>query len=177
MTVLTRFGRLLRADLHALLDRMEAPDVLLQQSLREMQGDLDQRTHQQKARQQEKFQLTQRIAQLDTQRTQYAAEMDLCFQANNDGLIRTLVRRQLESEQLHQTLSAQLAELQQCIDAEDASILEQGRQLQALQQQASVYLRESTPHSPPRSPLDASPITDADVELALLKEMHKRKPS
>ena len=40
MALITRIGRLFSADLNAVLDRIEEPDVLLKQALREMEEDL-----------------------------------------------------------------------------------------------------------------------------------------
>ena len=37
MALITRFSRLFRADLHAVLDRIEEPDVILRQAVREME--------------------------------------------------------------------------------------------------------------------------------------------
>ena len=37
MALITRVSRLLRADVHAVLDRLEEPDVLLQQAIRDME--------------------------------------------------------------------------------------------------------------------------------------------
>ena len=40
MALITRVARLFRADLHAVLDRIEEPDVLLKQAVREMEEEL-----------------------------------------------------------------------------------------------------------------------------------------
>ena len=40
MTLINRVSRLFRADLHAVLDRVEEPDLLLHQAVREMEDDL-----------------------------------------------------------------------------------------------------------------------------------------
>ena len=40
MALITRVGRLFRADLHAVLDRVEEPEVLLRQAIREMEEEL-----------------------------------------------------------------------------------------------------------------------------------------
>lgn len=175
MTVLTRFGRLLRADLHALLDRMEAPDVLLQQSLREMEADLETRQNAQKKRQHELFLLDQRITQIRAQLAQHPTEMDLCFQAQNDTLMRTLVRRQLEQERGLRTLTAESDALSRLLEDENIRIQTHMTQLHALQQQAQHVMQEPSSNPPTSAPSDVGAITDADVELALLKEIQRRK--
>ena len=40
MTLIARVSRLFRADLHAVLDRVEEPDLVLRQAVREMEEDL-----------------------------------------------------------------------------------------------------------------------------------------
>ena len=40
MALMTRVARLFRADVHAVLDRLEEPDVLLRQAIREMEESL-----------------------------------------------------------------------------------------------------------------------------------------
>ena len=40
MPLVDRVARLFRADLHAVMDRIEEPDVLLRQALREMEEEL-----------------------------------------------------------------------------------------------------------------------------------------
>ncbi|HYN77535.1 MAG TPA: hypothetical protein VES73_07070, partial [Lamprocystis sp. (in: g-proteobacteria)] len=42
MALMTRLARLVRADLNAILDRLEAPELVLAQSVREMEQALDQ---------------------------------------------------------------------------------------------------------------------------------------
>ena len=38
MALITRLSRMMRADFNALLDRLEEPDILLAQALRDMQA-------------------------------------------------------------------------------------------------------------------------------------------
>ncbi|MGH8588771.1 MAG: PspA/IM30 family protein, partial [Gammaproteobacteria bacterium] len=40
MALITRVSRLFRSDLHAVLDRIEEPEVLLRQAIREMEAEL-----------------------------------------------------------------------------------------------------------------------------------------
>ena len=42
MALINRFSRLFRADLHAVLDRIEEPTILLKQAVREMEDDVNQ---------------------------------------------------------------------------------------------------------------------------------------
>ena len=99
MAIINRITRLFRADLHAVLDRIEEPDALLRQSVREMTTaiDDDERHLQQLERSQ--LQLSRQQEQLQTSQQQLAQELEVCFTAEQDELARGLVRRRLETEQ------------------------------------------------------------------------------
>ena len=76
MALITRFTRLFTADLHALLDRLEEPDVVLKQAIREMEEELAGRE--------------QRIRRLDLEREHLIRQL-----ADIDRSLRAL-REQLE---------------------------------------------------------------------------------
>ena len=64
MALITRLTRLFRADAHAVLDRMEEPDVVLAQAVREMEEDVGRTSRQLKARDIELQRLRQRASEL-----------------------------------------------------------------------------------------------------------------
>ena len=65
MALITRLSRLMRADLHAVLDRVEEPEVLLRQALREMQEELARDQQRQRLLGRERDQLDARAAELE----------------------------------------------------------------------------------------------------------------
>ena len=171
MTLITRLSRLFRADLHALLDRLEAPDVLLQQAIRDMEGEIQLQQQEQKRRALEQQQLQRRFndqqERLQTQET----ELDLCLEAGNDALTRALLRRRLEQQQMSSQLQQRLQVLAEQIHAADDALQQQHRELQSLREQAELLLQPATRHA---DTTNVSAITDADVELALLKAKSRR---
>lgn len=176
MAILTRFTRLLKADLHALLDRMEAPDVLLQQALREMEAELQALQLQQRQRCAQQQQIQHQLAQVQQQLAQYQQELTLCLEHDSDSLARSLLRRQLEAEQRLQMLQGQLQTLQCQCQQTDEQISARQASLEALQLQADSLLdtADAQPvalHDQPRR------ISDADIELALLKAKSARRPA
>lgn len=171
MTVLTRLSRLFRADLHALLDRMEAPDVLLQQAIRDMEGEIQLQQQEQKKRALEQQQLQRRGDELQNRVQQQEAELDLCLDAGNDALTRALLRRRLEQEQTLRLLQQRLQTLTEKMRGADTELQQQQRELQALREQADLLLQ--TP-SGTRDAADTCAVTEADVELALLKAKSRR---
>jgi len=174
MTVLTRLSRLFRADLHALLDRMEAPDVLLQQAIRDMEGEIQLQQQEQKKRALEQQQLQRRCSELLERLQQQETELDLCLDAGNDALTRALLRRRLEQEQTLRLLQQRLQTLTEKMRGADTELQQQQRELQALREQAEALLQ--TPSST-RDAADACAVTEADVELALLKAKSRRSPA
>lgn len=174
MTVLTRLSRLFRADLHALLDRMEAPDVLLQQAIRDMEGEIQLQQQEHKKRALEQQQLQRRCNDLQERLQQQETELDLCLDAGNDALTRALLRRRLEQEQTLRLLQQRLQMLAEKMRGADTELQQQQRELKALREQAEVLLQ--TPSST-RDAADACAVTEADVELALLKAKSRRSPA
>lgn len=199
MAVLTRLARLFRADLHAVLDRLEAPDILLQQAIREMEAHISSAQHQHRLRTQQHQQLQQRCAGLQRQLQQLDGELDLCFASANDNLVRVLLRKKLETEKALHLLGNRQAALTQQLQDTAAQLQQQQQQLQSLQQQAELFIHhrpESGDYvfnqsvfnqsafnqsafnqgafNQDASRQDACSVTDADVELALLKEKSRR---
>ena len=176
MAILTRLARLLKADLHALLDRMEAPDVLLQQSLREMEAAVLCLEQEQQQRQQQHANLQRQIRQLQEQTTHHAAELSLCLDTDNDELARTLLRRQLEAEQLRIHLHQQRETLQAQLESAATELLRQQNSLRSLRTQAECLMPIA--EEPRDGSRDVRPmISDADIELALLKAKRERQSS
>lgn len=176
MAILTRLARLLRADMHALLDRMEAPDVLLQQALRDMQEDLQAQQQQQKQRLQQLQQFDQQLQGIENQKNQFQTELDLCLDSNNDALARTFLRRQLEADQRSQQLQAQKRALQLKIQQVAEELEKQQADFESLQLQADTLTLAQQISAPSNRSLDIQ-VTEADIEIALLKAKKSRSPS
>lgn len=183
MAILTRLTRLLKADLHALLDRMEAPDVLLQQSLRDMDAELQQARQYQQQLHQQCQQMGRLQSSLQQQQQQQQDELDLCLAESNDTLARVLLRRTLETRQQLQLLQTRLQDIQTRIEQGDEECRQQQAAFSALQAQAEYWLAptkapQQTPtNSPLQTPLHPPLITDADIEVALLKAKRERSAS
>lgn len=176
MALATRFSRLLKADLHAVLDRLEEPDVLLRQAIREMEEGVASRARRCQARGQERRQVEARLAELSEASAAHDAELDLCFQANEETLARNLLRRRLETRRLDRHLRQVRARLDE-VQAEESAVLEGcRRRLEALRQRAQALDLGPKTASPPGGVPDLV-VTDDDVELAWLRERQKRSAS
>ena len=102
MALITRVSRLFQADFHAVLDRIEEPEVLLRQAVREMEEELARDEQRSKMLQHEQRQLITRATDLEQSLHDIEEELDVCFDAGNDDLARACIRRKLESATLRQ---------------------------------------------------------------------------
>jgi phage shock protein A len=176
MALITRFTRLFKADMHAVLDRLEEPAVLLRQAIREMEEKIAGGARSLKAHETERQQMAARLQDLQTTLAKVEDELALCFDAGNETLARTIIRRRLENEALAKHLEQHLARLTQLI-AEQSNLLdEERRRLEGMRQKASVFEVEPASTDAAAKPDDFA-VTEADVELALLREQQKRRSS
>ncbi len=176
MALITRLNRLFKADMHAVLDRLEEPDMLLRQAVREMEDEVAGNAGKLRTAEAERRRLAARMAQCEASHAGTAGELDLCFEAGNEALARVLLRRRLQCERLQRQLARQLEQLDTELAGLRQRLEEQRRRLEELRDQAAVF--EATPAS---THADFSPdegtVSEADVELALLAEKQRRRPS
>ncbi|MCF7993134.1 MAG: PspA/IM30 family protein [Thiohalocapsa sp.] len=111
MAVMTRLSRLIQADLHALLDRLEAPDIVLAQSLRDMADSIERDERLLAELRREHAQIGRRRQALAQQASRSADELTLCLDSGEDDLARALLRRRLKRERIERLLAQRLSEL------------------------------------------------------------------
>ena len=172
MALITRVTRLFTADVHAVLDRIEEPEVVLKQAIREMAEEVaggEQRLRWLAAEQQ---QLEQSLNGSDDAIAALDSELDLCFEAGEEDLARSLVKRKLVAEQQHKQVSQQLDVIQRDHDALEAMLAEQGQQLAGMQQKADLLI--DTPSVGYAAMSDPGISQDA-IDVAFLKEKRSRE--
>jgi phage shock protein A len=176
MTLLQRMTRLLKADVHGLLDGLEVPEEVVKQTIRDMEEALAQK-EQDLAALQRRLQRLQAEAQEIRRAGQGIDQhIDLCFEADNDTLARGFLRQRLATERQARQLARSTAELQTRHEALERTIAQQRQQLTAVIQQ----LDHLTATQEPESPAFFSPghgeavISDDEVEVAFLAEKSRR---
>ncbi len=172
MALITRVTRLFTADVHAVLDRIEEPEVVLKQAIREMAEEVaggEQRLRWLAAEQQ---QLEQSLNGSDDAIAALDSELDLCFEAGEEDLARSLVKRKLVAEQQHKQISQQLDVIQRDHDVLEATLAEQGQQLAEMQQKADLLI--DTPSVGYAAMSDPGISQDA-IDVAFLKEKRSRE--
>lgn len=175
MALIRRVTRLFRADFHAVLDRVEEPDILLRQSIREMEEDLARDEQAYRRHERESEQLVKRESELQQLLASLADELDVCFAADKEELARSLMRRKLETERSSQllvrrrhTLATQLERLAQRLDQNRTGYESMRHKAELFDQQ-----NRETDADEPWPEIDVR-VRDEDVEVALLKERQRR---
>lgn len=170
MTLITRFARLFRADLHAVLDRIEEPDALLRQAIREMEEDLGRDEAQIRALNLEQNRLVGREAELRRTLASLDDEISLCLGAGQEDLARGPVRRKLEAARNLEAIAKRGAETEAGRAALQTRIDENRTLLQAVRAQAEVLGEGRAETSRP----GPSGVGADEVEVALLREKQRR---
>ena len=174
MALINRFSRLFTADLHAVLDRIEEPDVLLKQAVREMEDELA------------KMQVTSRSLQQDLERldaqegvdqtllSDLDEELDVCFQSDEEELARSFIKRKLEAERRVKAVTLRRAAAIKTREGLEASIAENQDHLANMHQKLELLVDEGQTASPRDSVAGEINVGNDEIEIAFLKEKQRR---
>ncbi|MEN8170395.1 MAG: PspA/IM30 family protein [Pseudomonadota bacterium] len=178
MALVTRVSRLFRADMHAVLDRIEEPQQLLQQAIREMEEALLQEEQQLKLMQHEQGQLQRRLQGLEQDLAKSEEELDLCFESNKEELARNIIKRRLETERLGNQLAEKGEALVERIRQLEPRIEQNRDELQGMRQKAELLASEH-PDSFVGESVQSSDVVirEEEIEVAFLREKQRRMPS
>lgn len=178
MALITRLSRLLRADLHAVLDRVEEPEVLLRQALREMEEELVRDQQRQRLLAREQRQLDGRAEEQEQALARIDQELDVCFAADKDDLARALVKRQLEHQAQQRRLTSRRQELEESLEQLQQRIEDNQSRLEEMRQKAELLVESDAepPPAPAWTGVDGK-VRAAEVEVAFLREKQRRAQS
>ena len=169
MALVNRISRIFTADLHAVLDRIEEPDVLLAQSIREM-ADAVAADERRLAAVKERQQQCQRdLTASNARLREFDRELDLCLGSDQDDLARSVIRKKLAESRSAACLTSTAREADETIAELTAVLDERRRDLEEIRQHAEVVRRDR-----PVPSVDYDAVADSDVEIALLAEKERR---
>lgn len=177
MALINRITRLFRADMHAVLDRLEEPDILLKQAIREMAEDIADDEQKLKQLENEQGYLQERLQEITENLNQMEEELALCFDANNDDLARNLVKRKLELQRFDKFLNRKGEALEKNAGELQQRLQENRTRLQAMQQKQELLMEQTSRSSDDPGLNPDLGVTDDEVEVAFLREQQKRQAS
>lgn len=170
MALINRFSRLFRADLHAVLDRIEEPEVLLRQSVREMEQSLldDQRNL--KVLEHDLAGLPTLISETEQQLVQVQDEISLCLDNANDKLARSKVKRKLELQQRNKRLHSRQSAISEEVNGLREQVNNHQHRLESMRQKLEIFSQQSNQLEQSYVLNGDTIINDDDVDVALLRE-------
>jgi phage shock protein A len=182
MALVNRLSRLFKADFNAVLDRIEEPEQLLRQAIRDMEDELigsEQRTmarlHDQEALNARRLELEENLSGLEE-------ELDLCFGSKKHDLARSLVKKKLEGQRLLKRLASKISVNDKCL-AKGRERLDTDRStLEGLRQKAELFAQRG-PNENDSEFEDAAwlksnlVVSDDEIEVAYLREQQARSAS
>jgi phage shock protein A len=174
MTLITRVSRLFRADVNAVLDRIEEPAVLLRQAVHEMEEDLARDEQRSRLLAHEQQQLDARIAGADGVLKELGDQLDTCFGSGRDELARVLIRRRLETEQRRRLLAGRRDQLADTLATLRRRLDDNRRRLDAMRQKSELLVEEEAERPGDRWAGPDVAVRDEDVEVAFLREKQRR---
>jgi phage shock protein A len=172
MALINRMSRLLTADVHAVLDRLEEPEALLKQAIREMEEELARAERQVRTLENESATLGDRRGAVRALLAELEDQLDVCFANGNDELARKVLRRRLENERLDNHIAQRQAAVEADLDRQRTTARDQAEQLDVMRQKADLFARH--PRGRERAGSEFA-VGDAEVEVAFLRERHKRQ--
>jgi phage shock protein A len=174
MALVTRLSRLFQADFHAVLDRIEEPDLQLRQAVREMQFALEQDQQRQQLLRHEAGQLETAAADICDKLQAFDEELDICLAAHKDDLARDLVRRKLDAEQQLRGTRERATAIELQLNTLSRQLDEQAQQLTAMKQKLELLVNaEDSPFNV--NPTPTGTIRNEEIEIALLREKQRRE--
>jgi len=175
MALITRVSRLFRADINAVLDRIEEPGMLLKQAVREMEDELARDEQRLKAMQLEHAQVSGRSAELDRTLAGFEQELDVCFASGEEELARSVVRRKLETQRLASLLARRQQTIRESSTALAAQVEENRTRLESMRQKSEILAEEATvARGDDNWTAGDCVVRQEEVDVALLREKQQR---
>ncbi len=170
---MNRFTRLFRADMNAILDNLEEPEIILKQALREMETSLllDE-TQLKKIQGQLKITETTIISAQDCVE-KYQIEIQLCLDAKNDSLAKSLIRKKLHQQNIIQSSKKSVSALLSHQSNLASSIKEKQQTLNELKQKIKLITVKPNLDNVHSLGSDFNSVSEEDVEIELLRLQSK----
>lgn len=177
MALVRRISRLFGADINAVLDRLEDPEALLSLAIQEMEDELQHERADLAALRRELETLRARREKLMSSRAAVDSELDLCFEAGNEGLAKSMTRRKLQLTKLIESVAARLDDTEAAIRDGESRLGENETRLNELQQQVELFIDSGSSKQAPADDFTDLAITADEIEVAYLREKQKRSQS
>lgn len=175
MSIMSRFVRLWKADLHGVMDQIEEKSLLLKQCLREMETSLQQKqTHlAQLRRTGEQIRNDQSVRAKEREKVE--EDIALAVRREKDDIAKMLIRKRMTLQADEERMTLQLRQLDEEIQRLSRVVSDQQSQYERLKIKTTAYCQQAEQ----RAMADAGAVwsepagmeyaTDEEVELELMR--------
>jgi phage shock protein A len=178
MTLLQRLTRLLKADLHGILDGLEDPEEVVKQTIRDMEEALATKEQALAAMHASLQHLASEAQEAERAAQEIEQRLDLCFQEGNETLARTFIGKRLEATRQARRVARTIEEALARRAALEHTLAEQRTQLATVVQQlaslSTARQRQAGVAAPFFPGCQDGAITEDDIEVAFLQEKRRR---
>lgn len=179
MTLMVRLSRLIRADLNAVLDAVEDPASTLEQAIRDMVDALRVDEINLTRLREQRHKLEQQRDALTANHRRNEEEIDTCFEADEERLLRTLIKRRLQLIEHRKINESHLNECERHIATAESTLRENREKFAAMRSRAAAFVasEEAMDGSLSADCTATSAVTAEDIDIALLAEKRRRAQS
>jgi phage shock protein A len=174
MALINRVSRLFTADVHAVLDRIEEPGVLLKHALREMEEEVANAERHLLELEHEHARLADRQSKVHAALAELDEQVGVAFDSGNDALARKLIKRKLETARLDAHVTDRRTAVAKSIAERNAALHERREHLDVLRQKAELVVDAPRGAAADDWGKPDFSVGDDEVEVAYLRERQKR---
>ncbi len=171
MTIVNRMSRMIKADIHGIMDKVEEPKLMLKHALREMDELIEKEEEKQRN-------LASNLVQIDDHEKKLKSlfdasnkQLQMCLGENNEDLAKKIVRKKLEIERQFQLNG----ERRQEIIKQSQYVNERLEEWRARRNEIVSQIQLADLKSDASMVDIEGPVSDDDVEIAYLEELKKFK--
>ena len=173
MQIIQRLTRILKADIHGLMDQFENKELLLKQYLRDMSVALLEHEDRQKILSQSRNAAAQKLASTNSEIEKLEQDLEAALKRNKDNIARNLIRRLKSITDLQSYMRHHIDKLDHEMAQFQTSIHQRRIQFEQLKMGAAKFMDQSqkdklNPVLPDFGATHFSQeVSDEDVEIAL----------
>jgi len=170
MKITERFNRLVRSDVHGMLEQLEERSLLLKQHLREAELELARKRAEAEALEEEERRLGEELARAEETVQALDTDVELALVEGKEDLARFAVRRLLPRRKAVAELSRRAAEVAEARQRLCERLEQQARQFEELRERVRLRLaaaREERVHRTPE--VTEVDVANEEIDLELLR--------
>lgn len=175
MSLITRITRLLKADMHGILDTLEEPEVVLKQAVREMQEEIETSHRQLKSLEKQQEHLDKKAGEIHSQVRELEQQIGFCFKENNEALAKSRIRKKMELTRCKKILTGNRERVGEEKTELQKELVERQDKLQSIVDKLLLFGEQKSENlsgaaNEGEAVTDHIGVSEEDVEIAFLHE-------